>query len=81
MAGGRIAGMAELLRYHFEWQPSQAQMAAVGGADRRSAKNAAKPMHQSREAHHPARPLHPPKRPLTALLALPALQVAMATGA
>jgi hypothetical protein len=36
---------------------------AAGGADRSSAKNAAAPMHQSREAHHPARPLHSPEGP------------------
>jgi hypothetical protein len=29
--------------------------------DRRSAKNADRPMHQSREAHLPARPLHSPE--------------------
>jgi hypothetical protein len=34
--------------------------AAAGGADRRSAKNAATPMNQSREAHHPAQPLYSP---------------------
>jgi hypothetical protein len=39
------------------------QTAAEGGADRRSAKNAAKPLNQSREAHHPARPLHAPEGP------------------
>ena len=48
------------LRYHAAWQPGQAKIAATGGADRRSAKNADRPMHQSREAHHPARPLHSP---------------------
>ncbi len=36
-------------------------MAAAGGADRRSAKNAAAPMDQSREAHHSARPHHSPE--------------------
>jgi hypothetical protein len=36
---------------------------AAGGADRSSAKNAAAPMHQSRDAHHPARPLHSPEGP------------------
>jgi hypothetical protein len=40
------------------WQPRQAAIAAEGGADRRSAKNAAAPMHQSHEAHHTARPHH-----------------------
>jgi hypothetical protein len=37
-----------------------AQIAARGGADRRSAKNADRPMHQSREAHLAAWPLHSP---------------------
>jgi hypothetical protein len=36
-------------------------MAAGGGADRRSAKNAGRSINQSREAHHPARPLHSPE--------------------
>jgi hypothetical protein len=36
----------------------QAEIAAAGGADRRSAKNAAAPLNQSREAHLAARPLH-----------------------
>jgi len=35
--------------------------AAAGGADRRSAKNAAAPMDQSREALLAARPLHSPE--------------------
>jgi hypothetical protein len=35
--------------------------AAAGGADRRSAKNAAAPNDQSRKAHHPAWPLHSPE--------------------
>jgi hypothetical protein len=34
---------------------------AAGGADRRSAKNAARPMNQSREAHLAAWPLHSPE--------------------
>ena len=38
-----------------------ADIAAGGGAGRRSAKNAAVPLKQSREAHHPARPLHSPE--------------------
>jgi hypothetical protein len=46
--------------HHHEWQPGQAEIAAVGGADRRSAKNASAGMNQSREAHHSARPLHSP---------------------
>jgi hypothetical protein len=37
------------------------EIAAAGGADQRSAQNAAAPMDQSREAHHPARPLHSPE--------------------
>ena len=36
------------------------EIAAAGGADRRSAKNAARPMNQTREAHLAARPLQPP---------------------
>jgi len=35
--------------------------AAGGGADQRSAKNPAAPMHQSREAHHSAQPHHSPE--------------------
>ena len=41
--------------YHRAWQPGQAWIAAEGGAGRRHAKNAARPMNQSREAH-PLRP-------------------------
>jgi hypothetical protein len=37
------------------------EIAAQGGADRRSAKNAAAPINQSRAAHHSARPLHSPR--------------------
>jgi hypothetical protein len=33
-------------RYHRAWQPGQAGIAAGGGADRRSAKNAAGPLNQ-----------------------------------
>jgi len=33
------------------WQPGQAEIAAAGGAGRRHAKNAARPLNQSREAH------------------------------
>jgi hypothetical protein len=40
---------------------SQAQTAAEGGAGRRSAKNAARPLNQSREAHLAAWPLHSPE--------------------
>jgi len=36
-------------------------MATAGGADRRSAKNADRPMNLSREAHHTARPQHSPE--------------------
>ena len=35
--------------------------AAGGGAGRRSAKNTAAPINQSREAHHSARPHHSPE--------------------
>ena len=37
------------------------EIAAEGGADRRSAKNADRPMNQSREAHRSAWPLHSPE--------------------
>jgi len=37
------------------------EIAAVGGADRRSARNAARPMNQSREAHLATWPLHSPR--------------------
>ena len=37
------------------------EIAAEGGADHRSAKNAATPMNQPREAHHAAWPLHSPE--------------------
>jgi hypothetical protein len=40
--------------------PGQDEIAAGGGADRRSAKNADAPMNQSREAHHSAWPHHSP---------------------
>ena len=33
------------------WHPSRAQIAAAGGPGRRSARNADRPMNQSREAH------------------------------
>jgi hypothetical protein len=46
--------------YYAAWQPWQVEIAAVGGADRRSAKNEARPMRQSRKAHHSAWPLHSP---------------------
>ena len=38
----------------------QAQISAAAGADRRSAKNAGRPLNQSREAHHSACPLRFP---------------------
>ena len=41
-------------RDHPAWQSGQAEIAAAGGADRRSAKNADGPLNQSREAHHAA---------------------------
>jgi hypothetical protein len=37
------------------------EIAAAGGADQRSAKNADRPINQSREAHHSAWPLHSPE--------------------
>src|SRR5829696_5587455 len=49
--------------HHDEWQPAPAWVAAAGGAGRRSAKNADRPINQSREAHHPAWPLHSPEGP------------------
>jgi hypothetical protein len=45
---------------HSAWQVGQAWIAPAGGADRRSAKNAAAPMRQSRQAHRWAWPLHSP---------------------
>ena len=42
-------------------QLGQAQIAAGGGAGRRSAKIAAAPLDQSCEAHRSARPLHSPE--------------------
>ena len=41
--------------------PGRLKIAAAGGADRRSAKNADAPIDQSRKAHHPAWPLHSPE--------------------
>jgi hypothetical protein len=49
------------VRPHPTWHSRQAEIAAVGGADRRSAKNADAPLNQSREAHLAARPLHSPE--------------------
>jgi hypothetical protein len=42
-AGPAPAAKVVLLRHHCEWQPRRAEMAAGGGADRKSAKNAAGP--------------------------------------
>jgi hypothetical protein len=47
--------------YHPAWLPGQAWIAAAGGADRRSAKNASAGMNQPREAHLAERSLHSPK--------------------
>jgi hypothetical protein len=47
--------------YRPAWQAGKAETAAEGGAGRRSAKNAAAPLNQWREAHHPARSHHSPK--------------------
>jgi hypothetical protein len=46
---------------HLEWLPGPAEIAAAGGSDRRSAKNADRPINQWCEAQHPARPLHSPE--------------------
>ena len=46
---------------HPTWRCARHLNAAGGGAGRRSAKNAAAPMNQSREAHHSAWPLHSPE--------------------
>ena len=48
------------------WRWARHLTAAGGSADRRSAKNAPAPLHQSPEVHHPARPLHPPRGPSAA---------------
>src|SRR5215211_6113683 len=40
-----------IVQYDRGWQPDQAETVAGGGADRRSAKNADRPLNQSREAH------------------------------
>jgi hypothetical protein len=47
------------------WQPGKAQIAAVSGADRRSAKIARAGMNQSREAHLAERSLHSPEGALS----------------
>jgi hypothetical protein len=46
---------------HPTWRYGQHLIAAAGSADRRSAKNAAAPMDQSREALLAARPHHSPE--------------------
>jgi len=46
-----VASANVLQHHHDEWQPGQAWIAADSGAGRRSAKNAAAPIKQSREAH------------------------------
>jgi hypothetical protein len=58
--------------HHLAWQPGQAEIAAEGGADQRSAKIAASygRMHQSREAHLAALPHHSPEGALTSTDAL-----------
>jgi hypothetical protein len=43
-----------LVPHRRAWSPGPAELAAAGGADRRSAKNAAPPMNQSREAPYGA---------------------------
>jgi hypothetical protein len=45
------SGVEPLACDHPGWQPGQAEMAAAGGAGRRSAKTADRPLNQSREAH------------------------------
>jgi hypothetical protein len=58
----RSAGPSTVIgRRHPVWQSGQAEITAVGGADRRSAQGADAPMNQSREAHRSARPLHSPE--------------------
>jgi hypothetical protein len=47
--------------YHLRGSQGRLEMAAVDGADRRSAKNADAPMDQSREAHLAAWLLHSPE--------------------
>src|SRR5829696_6035182 len=56
--------------HHHEWQSGQAEIAAAGGADRRSDKNAAGPLNQfarsaplGAAAPLPPRGLLPPRRP------------------
>jgi hypothetical protein len=51
-------GPVDGLEHHDKWPTGQTETAAAGGADRRSAKNADRPINQSREALLAARPLH-----------------------
>ena len=53
-------GLVSLMRRHSQWS-DHAVIAAVGGAGRRSAKNADRPLDQSREALLAAWPLHSPE--------------------
>src|SRR5215218_2420876 len=54
--------VALLMPHHHVWQLGQAQTAAAGGADRRSAQGAGAPLNQSRQAHRSARPRRSPRR-------------------
>jgi hypothetical protein len=56
-----IEGSARARPPYYPVAIGRAGIAAAGGADRRSAKNADRPMNQSREAHHAARPHHSPE--------------------
>ena len=56
-----VVPAALVMPYHSAWQPGRHGIAAEGGADRRSAKNADRPLNQSREAHLAAWPLHSPE--------------------
>jgi hypothetical protein len=47
-------------QHHPRGSQGRLEIAAAGGADRRSAKNASAGMDQSREAHRSARPLDSP---------------------
>jgi hypothetical protein len=57
----RVRPQPVLLLHHPARQPVQAETAAEGGADRRSAQGAAAPMDQSREALLAAGALHTPR--------------------
>jgi hypothetical protein len=57
---------APVTRVFLGWCCAKQLMPAAGGADRRSAKNAAAPMQQSRQAHHAARPATLPEGPCIA---------------